>query len=84
MELDLELTKAVEKIKQTQANKVILQLPDGLKPRAEKIQKHLKEQTSAEVFIWAGSCFGACDIPQGLEKLGMDLLIQWGHSEWVS
>lgn len=84
MEIDLELSKAVDKVKKTQANKIIIQLPDGLKPRAEEIQKYIKEQTSTEVFIWAGSCFGACDIPQGLEKLGIDLLIQWGHSEWVS
>ena len=34
------------------------------------------------VLIWGGSCYGACDVPLQVERLGVDLLIQWGHSEW--
>ncbi|MBW3011025.1 diphthamide synthesis protein [Candidatus Woesearchaeota archaeon] len=77
----LELEKAAEKIKQAKAKKVCIQLPDGLKPRAKEIQDFLKEKTNAEIYIWMGTCFGACDLPQGLDKIGIDLLIQWGHSE---
>lgn len=82
MEYDLEIETAVEQIKKQNAKKVCVQLPDGLKPKAELIQKAIQEQTDAEVLIWAGSCFGACDVPENLEKLEVDLLIQWGHSEW--
>lgn len=82
MELNLELDKAVEQIKNSNAKRVCIQLPDGLKPRALEIESKLKDKTNAEIIIWAGSCFGACDVPTQVEKLGVDLLIQWGHSEW--
>ena len=26
---------------------------------------------------------GGCDVPVAVEKLGVDLLIQWGHSEYI-
>jgi 2-(3-amino-3-carboxypropyl)histidine synthase len=79
---DLELERAVKETKKTKAKLVCIQLPDGMKPLATEIAKAIEEKTSAKVLIWFGTCFGACDIPQGLEKLGVDLLIQWGHSEW--
>ncbi|MBW2999311.1 diphthamide synthesis protein [Candidatus Woesearchaeota archaeon] len=82
MEYNLELGKAVEKIKKEKAKLVCIQLPDGLKLRAKEICDKLKEKTDAEIIIWAGSCFGACDVPLEVERLGVDLLIQWGHSEW--
>ena len=75
---DLELDKAVEQIKNSMAKTVCIQLPDGLKPQAKKIADILEKQTKAKITIWAGSCYGACDVP----KLDVDLLIQWGHSEW--
>lgn len=84
MEYELELNKACEEIKKAKAKRVCVQLPDGLKPEAEKIAKELKEKTNADIIIWLGSCFGACDIPKQVEDLGVDLLIQWGHSEWKS
>jgi len=68
MNYNLELEKAIERIKQENAKLVCIQLPDGLKPKAK-------------IIIWAGSCFGACDYPD-LGKQGVDLLIQWGHSEF--
>ena len=77
---NLELDKAIEKIKQEDAKTVLIQLPDGLKPKANEIQAELESKTKAKIFIWLGSCFGACDIPQ----FDADLLIQWGHTEWDS
>ena len=78
MEYDLELNKAAEEITKSKAKTVVIQLPDGLKPRAGEIAKELSEKTDAQISIWLGSCYGACDIP----KADADLLIQWGHSEW--
>ena len=78
MEYDLEIERAVDEIKKTQAKTVVIQLPDGLKPKAGEIAKELSAKTSAQISIWLGSCYGACDIP----KVDADLLIQWGHSEW--
>jgi 2-(3-amino-3-carboxypropyl)histidine synthase len=82
LELDIEIEKAILEIKKAKAKKVCIQLPDGLKPKAKLIQSEIEKKANAEVIIWAGSCYGACDIPQGLEKLNIDMLIQWGHSEF--
>ena len=82
MSYNLELERAVKEIRKNKAKRVLIQLPDGLKPKAKEIQKLLQEKTSAEILIWAGSCFGACDIPLHTEKLGVNMIIQWGHSEW--
>ena len=42
----------------------------------------LYAKTGATIIIWAGSCYGACDTPD-VTNLGVDLLIQWGHSPWT-
>ena len=81
MDIDLELEHAVELIIKEKAKRVCIQLPDGLKPRAGEISDFLASKTSAEIIIWAGSCFGACDVPYEIQSLGIDLLIQWGHNE---
>ncbi|MBU2561248.1 MAG: diphthamide synthesis protein [Nanoarchaeota archaeon] len=80
MEYDLELQKAAELINNEKAKKVCIQLPDGLKPKAKEMVDFLQAETKAKIFIWAGSCFGACDTPTLPKEF--DLLIQWGHSEW--
>ncbi len=82
MTYDLELDNAVAKIKAEDAKTVCIQLPDGLKPRAQDIQEHLEKNTDARILIWAGSCYGACDLPVEVNNMGVDLLIQWGHAAW--
>ena len=82
MQYDLELNNVVNKIKVEHAKLVCLQLPDGLKPAAADIQDSIEQQTDAKVVIWAGSCYGACDVPLQVHSLGVDLIVQWGHSEW--
>lgn len=79
---DLEIKKAAAKIKKEKAKLVLIQLPDGLKPKADLIKKELESKTKADVLIWMGSCFGSCDVPENVKKLGVDLIVQWGHSEW--
>ena len=79
MEYDLEFERAVKEIRKRRAKTVCLQLPDGLKPKATEIADFLEKNTKAKIFVWAGSCFGACDIP----NVDADLLIQWGHSAGI-
>ncbi|MBD3204470.1 hypothetical protein GF327_09340 [Candidatus Woesearchaeota archaeon] len=79
---NLKLKKVVNKINNRGYNLICLQLPDGLKKYSKDIQTEIKKQTGSEIIIWGGSCFGACDLPLVAESLGVDLLIQWGHSEW--
>lgn len=82
MDYDLELERVVDRVNKEKARLVCIQLPDGLKPKAKLIQNEIEKKTKAEVIIWAGSCFGSCDIPLEVERLGVDLLIQFGHSPW--
>lgn len=80
MEYNLELEKAVKEIKKQKAKRVLIQLPDGLKPKATEITDYLKKNTKAEIFIWLSTCYGACDYPNLKE---IDLLIQFGHSKFI-
>ncbi len=82
MTYDFELEKAVKKIKESNAEKVLIQLPSGLKPKAKEIADFLESVTGADIIIWAGSCYGSCDIPLEVKSLGIDLIIHFGHSEW--
>ena len=82
MEYDLELDRVIAEVHKQQAKLVCIQLPDGLKPEAAAIQDAIESKTPAKVVIWAGSCFGACDMPMGVQRLGVDLLVHWGHTQW--
>ncbi len=80
IDYDLELEKVINIIKKNNYKTICIQLPDGLKPKANIIKDGIEKGTKAKVLIWAGSCFGSCDIPNLQGKV--DLLIQFGHSEW--
>lgn len=79
---DLELDKAVSEIKKIKAKFVCIQLPDGLKNKATEIADELEQKTGAKILIWMSTCFGACDTPKLPKEV--DLLIQFGHSPWIS
>ena len=79
---DLELDKIIENIKKQKSKKILLQFPEGMKPYAQEICSYIEDITNASCFIWMGSCFGACDVPFDVEKLKVDLIIQFGHSKW--
>ena len=80
---DLELDKVVIEIKRRKAKKILIQLGEGLKPRAIEIQEHVRKQLGNEcqVYFWLNSCYGKCDIPEILDskKNDFDMLIQFGH-----
>jgi len=77
---DAEVQKVLDKIKESNAKTVCIQLPDGMKPYAKEIEERIRKETGARVLIWLGSNFGACDIPLGLNKMGVNLLVSWGHN----
>ena len=81
---DLEKEKVIAEIKKNKAKLVLLHLPDGLKPKAEELQREIKGKTNAKVLIWGGSNFGACDLPIDTERAGVDLIIHFWHSAWLS
>tara|TARA_Y100000034_G_C6794365_1_gene355914 strand:- start:205 stop:462 length:258 start_codon:yes stop_codon:yes gene_type:complete len=77
MNYNLEVNKIISKIKEKKHRFVLIQLADGLKPRAREIVDKIRKETKAEILIWFGSCYGACDIPLGLK---VDLIVQIGHN----
>jgi len=80
LNLNLELEKLYSTLKESKAKTILIQLPDGLKPKAKEIQEEVKKKfPSVKLTFWAGSCYGACDVPN---VKGFDLLVQFGHSEW--
>lgn len=82
MQYDLELDRIVKEIKKNNAKRVCIQLADGLKPKAKEITEKIEKATKTEVIIWMGSCYGACDIPLELKKLGVDMLVHFGHTKY--
>ena len=79
---DLELNKIVRNIKKQKAKKILLQFPEGLKPYSTIICEEIEEKSGCQCFIWLGNCFGACDVPLEVSGIKVDLIVQFGHSEW--
>jgi len=82
MAYDLEINSVISRIRKSRSRRVLIQLPDGLKPKAKEIVDFIEKGTKAEVLIWLGSCYGACDIPN-VKSLGIDMIVQFGHNEFV-
>ena len=80
-EYKLIFNKTIEIINKKKAKLVLLQFPDGLKQYSTSIVDFLEEKTKSDFLMWFGSCFGACDIPVGIDKFKIDLVIQFGHNE---
>ena len=81
---DLSVEEIVAKIKSENAKRVLIQLPDGLKPETETIQAAIrKELPATELVFWGGSAYGACDAPLHVERMGFDLLLHLGHAKWT-
>jgi len=80
---DLEEAKLQEEIKKRGAKKVLLQLPEGLKPQAQRLTETI-EKAGAQAIVSGDPCYGACDLPLcEAETLGADLIVHYGHSEMV-
>jgi len=78
---DLEEERLKTEIEKRGAKRVLIQLPEGLKPEGPKLAA-LVEKTGALAIVSADPCYGACDLalPEA-ESLGADLLVHFGHSK---
>lgn len=81
---ELELEKAKRAVRDNEAERVLLHMPDGVKPQADEVIEKITTSVDHDfdILVWGGSCFGACDLPVEAENVGVDLLIHWGHSRW--
>jgi len=81
---DLEEKRLKEEIVKRGAKRVLLQLPEGLKPQGPRLAAVI-EDAGAVAVISGGPCYGACDLPLcEAEHLEVDLVVHYGHTEMVS
>jgi 2-(3-amino-3-carboxypropyl)histidine synthase len=80
---DFEEERIKCEIKKHGAKRVLLQLPEGLKPQAPKLAK-IVEAAGALPIVSADPCYGACDVADTeAEALGVDLIVHFGHARLV-
>jgi 2-(3-amino-3-carboxypropyl)histidine synthase len=78
---DFEEERIKQEIAKLGAKRVLLQLPEGLKPEGPRLAKII-EKTGALPIISADPCYGACDLATAeAERLGIDLIVHFGHSK---
>jgi 2-(3-amino-3-carboxypropyl)histidine synthase len=82
-QFDIEEERVKREILKLGARRVLIQLPEGLKPEACHIAK-IVEKSGALPIVSADPCYGACDLPTSeAESLGVDLIVHYGHSKMV-
>jgi 2-(3-amino-3-carboxypropyl)histidine synthase len=80
---DFEEERIKQEIVKLGAKRVLLQLPEGLKPEGPRLAKMI-ERTGALPIVSADPCYGACDVATAeAESLGVDLIIHFGHAKLV-
>ena len=81
--LQLDLTHAIKDLKKIKAKSVFLQIPEGLKVKAEGIITEL-ENANFSVTTSMDPCYGACDIKQSEAKqMDCDAILHLGHTKFV-
>ncbi|MEW6505967.1 MAG: diphthamide biosynthesis enzyme Dph2 [Chloroflexota bacterium] len=80
---DLEEEKVKQEIQKRGVKRVLIQLPEGLKPEAPRLAR-LIEKAGALAFVSADPCYGACDLAMSeAESLNVDLIVHYGHSKLI-
>jgi 2-(3-amino-3-carboxypropyl)histidine synthase len=80
---DFEEERIKQEIDKLGAKRVMLQLPEGLKPEGPRLAK-IVERAGALPIVSADPCYGACDIATGeAERLGVGLIVHFGHVKMV-
>jgi len=80
---NFEEERIKREIRELGAKRVLLQLPEGLKPEGPRLAKII-QKTGALPIISADPCYGACDLAiNEAESLGVDLIVHFGHSKLV-
>ncbi len=84
MKLEFDLSAALKEIKKRKVKLVLLQFPEGLKTKSEKIAMEIEKRTRAKTVTLVSPCFGACDIPiSEIKQFQAGLAIHFGHSQMI-
>ena len=80
---DFEEERIRQEIVKLGAKRVLLQMPEGLKPEGPRFAK-IVEKTGTLPIISADPCYGACDLATfEAERLEIDLIVHFGHVKLV-
>src|SRR3989344_3703313 len=83
MTLNFELPKLVKELKKRKPKKVLVQLPEGIKQNATEIAD-VFEKLGIEVIFSGETAWGGCSIAlQEAEALKVDLIVHFGHAEFI-
>lgn len=83
MVLDFEKGKLIEGLKKRKPKKVLVQLAEGIKQNAPEISEWI-EDLGIEVIFSGETCWGGCSIGiQEADALGVDLIVHFGHAEFI-
>jgi len=78
---DFEEERIKQEITKLGAKRVLIQLPEGLKPEGPRLA-NIVGKTGALPIVSADPCYGACDLATDeAEGLGVDLIIHYGHAK---
>ena len=81
---DLEEKRLVAEIRKCKARRVLIQLPEGLKPYAPRLAAMI-EKAGAQAFISADPCYGACDLAiHEAQAISADLIVHYGHTQMIA
>jgi len=82
-QFDFEEERIKQEILRLGAKRVLLQLPEGLKPEAPRLAKAI-EKFGALPLVSVDPCYGACDLATTeAESLDVDLVIHYGHAKML-
>jgi 2-(3-amino-3-carboxypropyl)histidine synthase len=80
-QFDFEEERIKQEITKLEAKRVLIQLPEGLKPEGPRLAR-VVEKTGALPIVSADPCYGACDLASAeAESLSVDLIIHYGHAK---
>lgn len=81
---NLQNEYVIKEIKERKAKRVLLQLPEGLKPLALNIADVIEDATKTEVFISGDPCHGSCDLANDeAGRLKIDVTVHYGHTPLI-
>jgi 2-(3-amino-3-carboxypropyl)histidine synthase len=80
---DFEEERIKQEIQKLGAKRVLLQLPEGLKPEGPRLAA-VVEKAGALPIISGDPCYGACDLAvDEAERLDADLIVHFGHARML-
>lgn len=81
--LNFEEDKLVKELKERKPKRVLVQLPEGVKIMATEISKIFTDLGIEVVFSGETAWGGCCIAVEEAKKIGADLIVHFGHAEFI-